>query len=145
MAFRKSRYDMFDDFFYDMFDDPFFTRQTERNIPQLMRTDILEKDGHYLLEIELPGYTRDDIKAELKDGYLTILVQKQEALEGKEEKTRFVRKERYTGSMKRSFYVGEKVTEHDIQAGFQNGILKVIVNKPKPRELEDGRKLIPIL
>lgn len=144
--FRRNGFDLFDDFFNDVFEDPFTKRETaETRIPQLMRTDVLEKDGQYLLDIELPGYSKEEVQAELKDGYLTIAAIRQNRVENENVKTNYVRKERYTGSMKRSFFVGEDVTEKDIQAGFKDGILKVIVNKPKPKELTDERKFIPIL
>lgn len=144
--FRRNNFNVFDDFFNDMFEDPFARRDVaDAKIPQLMRTDVLEKDGQYLLDIELPGYSKEEVKAELKDGYLTIAAVRQNRVENEEVKTNYVRKERYTGSMKRSFFVGEDITEKDIQAGFKDGILKVIVNKPKPKELTDERKFIPIL
>lgn len=142
----RSGFDLFDDFFNDVYRDPFTRRESsEAKVPQLMRTDIQEKDGQYLLDIELPGFSRDEVQAELKDGYLTIAAMKQKLVENQETKTNYVRKERYTGSMKRSFYVGEDITEKDIQAGFKDGILKVMINKPKPKELTDERKFIPIL
>ena len=110
--FRRNGFDLFDDFFSDVLDDPFTRRETrESQVPQLMRTDVWEKDGQYLLDIELPGYSRDEVKAELKDGYLTIAAIRQKKVETQENHTNYVRKERYTGSMKRSFYVGEEVTD----------------------------------
>ena len=132
MLLRKRSNNLFDDFFGDMFEDPFFEQMT----PQIMETDVLEKDGQYLLDIELPGYDKKDVQAELKDGYLTIQANKDETIENKDEKSNFVRKERYSGSMKRTFYVGEDVTEEDIQAGFK---------KPETKQLKDEKKLIPIL
>ncbi len=143
MLLRKQNdYDLFDDFFGDMFQSAFVGRNNE---PQLMRTDIQEKDGQFLLDIELPGYEKKDVQAELKDGYLTISAKKEQTIEEKDKKTQYVRKERYTGSMKRSFYVGEDVTEENIQAGFKDGILKVMIQKPQPKPVEDNRKYIPIL
>lgn len=142
MLLRKRTNNLFDDFFGEMLDDPFFTQSMT---PQLMKTDVLEKDGQYLLDIELPGYEKKDVQAELKDGYLTIEANKDQTIENKDEKSNFVRKERYTGSMKRTFYVGEDVKEEDIQAAFKDGILKVAINKPDVKKLEDQKKLIPIL
>ena len=141
MLLRKRSNNLFDDFFGDMFEDPFFEQMTL----QIMKTDVLEKDGQYLLDIELPGYDKKDVQAELKDGYLTIQANKDETIENKDEKSNFVRKERYSGSMKRTFYVGEDVTEEDIQAGFKDGILKVAIKKPETKQLKDEKKLIPIL
>ena len=142
MLLRKRTNNLFDDFFGEMFDDPFFTQSMT---PQLMKTDVLEKDGQYLLDIELPGYEKKDVQAELKDGYLTIEANKDQTIENKDEKSNFVRKERYTGSMTRTFYVGEDVKEEDIQAAFKDGILKVAINKPDVKKLEEQKKLIPIL
>lgn len=134
---------LFDDFFGDMFGGDFF--DTSSRMPQLMKTDVVEKDGQYMLDIELPGYDKSDISAELKDGYLTIMANKDQTIENKDEKSNYVRKERYTGSCQRSFYVGDDVKEEDIQAGFKDGILKIAVRKPELKEIKDDRKLIPIL
>ena len=137
------RNNLFDDFFGDMFDDPFFSRGY---VPQtqLMKTDIREKDGQYLLEIEVPGYTREDVKAELKDGYLTITADRKEPAQKADDRTRYVRKERYYGTMKRTFYVGEDITENEIHAAFKDGILKVIIDKPQPKKIEEEKTIIPI-
>lgn len=134
---------LFDDFFGDMFGGDFF--DTSSCMPQLMKTDVVEKDGQYMLDVELPGYDKNDISAELKDGYLTIMANKDQTIENKDEKSNYVRKERYTGSCQRSFYVGDDVKEEDIQAGFKDGILKIAVRKPELKEIKDDRKLIPIL
>ena len=134
---------LFDDFFGDMFGGDFF--DTSSRMPQLMKTDVVDKDGQYMLDVELPGYDKNDISAELKDGYLTIMANKDQTIENKDEKSNYVRKERYTGSCQRSFYVGEDVKEEDIQAGFKDGILKIAVRKPELKEIKDDRKLIPIL
>ena len=134
---------LFDDFFGDMFGGGFF--DTSSRMPQLMKTDVVEKDGQYMLDVELPGYDKNDISAELKDGYLTIMANKDQTIENKDEKSNYVRKERYTGSCQRSFYVGDDVKEEDIQAGFKDGILKIAVRKPELKEIKDDRKLIPIL
>ena len=142
MLLRKHTNNLFDDFFGDMFEDSFFSQSM---LPQMMKTDVLEKDGQYLLDIELPGYDKKDVQAELKDGYLTIEANKEQTIENKDDKSNYVRKERYTGSMKRTFYVGEDVKEEDVQAGFKDGILKVVIKKPEAKQLKDERKLIPIL
>ena len=134
---------LFDDFFGDMFGGDFF--DTSSRMPQLMKTDVVEKDGQYMLDVELPGYDKNDISAELKDGYLTIMANKDQTIENKDEKSNYVREERYTGSCQRSFYVGDDVKEEDIQAGFKDGILKIAVRKPELKEIKDDRKLIPIL
>ena len=142
---------LFDDFFdsFPFYDDR-AVRNTEKKLygkhaGNLMKTDIKESDEGYKLMIDLPGFTKDEVQVTLKDGYLTIEANKDQTIENKDEKTNYVRKERYTGSMKRTFYVGEDVKEEDIQAAFKDGILKVAINKPDVKKLEDQKKLIPIL
>ena len=126
-----------------MFRDPFFSRPFENASSQIMKTDIHEKDGNYLIEMELPGYAKEDIKADLKDGYLTISAVRNETKEEKDAKGNCVRKERYTGSCNRSFYVGEQVSQEDIKAAFTDGILKLQVPKDVPKAIEQP-KLITI-
>lgn len=113
-------------------------------VPQFMRADIREKEGHYLIEIELPGFSHDNVTAELKDGYLTITAKKSDILEKEETKIHYIHKERIVYSGKRTFFVGTDVTEEDIQATFRDGVLGImIINEKKPI---DGvkRKFIPI-
>lgn len=130
---------------YSLFDttwDDFFNTSNDQTI-DFMRTDVQENDGNYLLDMELPGYDKDNIQLSLKDGYLSIAATKQNVTEQKDAKGRVVRKERYTGNCQRSFYVGKNVREEDIQAKFENGELKVIV--PKVNQIKaDEKKYIPI-
>ena len=133
----------FNNLFDDMFSDPFFTRSYDHTSAQIMKTDIHEKDGNYLVEMELPGYTKEDIKADLKDGYLTISAHKDMTKEEKDAKGNCIRKERYTGTCNRSFYVGEQVTQDDIHAAFKDGVLSLQVPKDMPK-IEDAPKLITI-
>ncbi len=139
MLLANRHYNLFD----DMFNDPFFSRPFENASSQIMKTDIHEKDGNYLIEMELPGYAKEDIKADLKDGYLTISAVKNETKEEKDAKGNCIRKERYTGSCNRSFYVGEQVTQDDIKAAFTDGILRLQVPKDMPKIAEQP-KLITI-
>lgn len=115
------RNNVFDDFF----NTPFFTR-TESN---MMKTDIKEHDNCYDLTIDLPGVKKDDIKAELNDGYLTISAASDTSKDEKDENGKYICRERYSGSYSRSFYVGDAVTEQDISAKFENGTLKLTVPK----------------
>ena len=85
-------FSLFDNMFDDMFRDPFFTSS---NTTKLMKTDIQEKDDKYILDMDLPGYDKEDIKAQLKDGYLTITAQKNTSNEDKDEKGNYIRRERY--------------------------------------------------
>lgn len=129
--------------FDDMFKDPFFTRSFERSSSQIMKSDIHEKDGNYLIEMELPGYAKEDIKADLKDGYLTITATREEKTEEKDAKGNCIHKERYTGSCNRSFYVGDQITQDDIKASFKDGILHLQIPK-EIQKIEEQPKLITI-
>ena len=98
-----------------------------------MKTDIQEFDDRYKMDLELPGYGKDDVKVSLKEGYLTIAAEKSESKDEKDSDGKYLRRERSYGSMQRSFYVGDDVTENDIKAKFKDGILSVEV--PKNKEL----------
>ena len=124
---RRDNFDLFDDFFGN--DNLFKTKNTS-----LMKTDIKETNTKYIIEMDLPGYDKENINLELNNGYLEITA-KQEREENDEENTKYVRKERFYGECSRSFYVGEDITEEDIDAEFKNGIL--IVNVPKKLEPEE--------
>ena len=129
--------------FDDMFKDPFFSRPFENSSSQIMKTDIHEKDGSYMIEMELPGYAKEDIKADLKDGYLTITANRDETTEEKDAKGNCLHKERYTGSCNRSFYVGDNITQDDIKASFRDGVLLLQIPK-EVRKVEEQPKLITI-
>lgn len=129
MKFFPRTTSFFDDAFDDVFNTPFFRGSTEAS----MKTDITEKDGNYLLDIELPGCVKEDIKMELDDGYLTVMASRNSNKEEKDEKGNIVRQERYSGTFQRSFYVGNDVTETDIKASYDNGELKVIVPKKEAK------------
>lgn len=98
----------------DMFRDPFFTEHETR----VMKTDIRENKDNYLIDIDLPGYSKDNIKISVEDGYLTVQASIDSNHEEKEH-GKFVRRERYTGSCSRSFYVGDEVKSEDIKASFK--------------------------
>ena len=127
----------------DMFNDPFFTTSYDRTSTQIMKTDIHEKDGNYMIAMELPGYAKEDIKADLKDGYLTITAHKNETKEEKDAKGKCIHKERYTGTCNRSFYVGDEISQEDIKAAFKDGVLHLIFPKEVQRQ-EEQPKLITI-
>ena len=139
MLLANRNYNLFD----EMFKDPFFTRSFGNSSTQIMKTDIHDKDGNYMIEMELPGYAKEDIKADLKDGYLTITASKNETKEETDAKGNCIRKERYTGTCNRSFYVGEQVTQDDIRASFKDGVLSLQVPKDMPK-VEDAPRLITI-
>ncbi len=128
---RRNDFDLFD----DMFSDPFFTG-TENKV---MKTDIKEKKDKYEIEMDLPGYEKDDIKIEIQDGYLTVHA-KVNKNEDEKEDGKYVRKERYIGECSRSFYVGDNVKEEDIKAKFKNGTLKLeVAKKDEQKELPDKK------
>mgnify|MGYP004566998925 FL=1 len=137
--FNNLMADPFDAFF----DTPF--APTTKSSSSLMRTDIKEHEGGFEMTIDLPGFKKEDVEAELKDGYLTVSAEtKSETNEGDEKKGTWVRKERFTGSCSRTFYVGEDVKESDIKARFENGTLIVDIPKPQPQPKIDEKKTIAI-
>ena len=116
------------------------------NASDIMKTDVKELKDGYELDISLPGYKKEDIQAELKDGYLTINAQTSRSNDEKDNQTgRYIRRERYYGSCSRSFYVGEDVKQEDVKARFEDGVLKLAVPKKEPKkpEIED-KKFISI-
>ena len=131
--------DLFDTFF-DYFKRP---ARSNTNI-NVMRTDIKETDAGFELDIDLPGYKKEDVQAELKDGYLTISAKTNTTREEKDENGKYIRKERYSGSCSRSFYVGEQLEQEDIKARFEDGILKVMVPKKEAKPAVEENRYITI-
>ena len=125
------------DIFDDVFADPFFSEKENR----IMRTDLKEKEGKYYLEIDIPGFDKEDIKIELQDGYLTISAEKDD--EKEEKHAKYLKRERFSGMCSRSYYVGDNVKEEDIKANFNNGILTVEFPKEQEKKIEE-KKYIPI-
>ena len=125
------------EFFDDWFQGPLFTKETA-----CMKTDIHEQDGQYLLNMELPGYQKEDIQLELNDGYLQINAQHDQTDEEKDKNGSIVRRERHFGSCSRSFYVGDHVTQEDIKASYLHGELRISI--PKKEETIATRTYIPI-
>ena len=141
---------LFDDSLSDFFDFGRLMPQVSselygKHARNLMKTDVKETDAGYELDIDLPGYKKEDVKAELKDGYMTISAEKKSEDGEKDEKSgKYLRRERYYGSCSRSFYVGEVVTEEDIKAKFEDGILKISVPKKDPQPAVEQTKTIAI-
>ena len=115
-----------------------------KHAKNLMKTDVKEKDGNYEVAIDLPGFKKDEITAELKDGYLTISAAKGLDKDEKDKEGKYIRRERYSGSCQRSFYVGEGVKQEDLKAAFNNGILTVAVPKEAEKPAEEEKKYITI-
>ena len=108
---------------------------------RVMKTDVHEQDDHYDVDIDLPGFKKDEIKIELENGYLTVNASKGLDQEEKNDKGKLIRQERYSGSMQRSFYVGENVTEEDIKAKFEDGVLKLTVPKKDAPKLPEKKTI----
>ena len=128
--------DLFDDFM--SFDSP-SVRNIDRklygkNAAHVMKTDIREHDDGFEVQIDLPGFKKEQIQVELESGYLTVKAEKGLDMNEDDKKGTVIRRERYSGSMQRSFFVGDTVTENDIQAAFENGVLtlKIPKNQPQP-------------
>jgi HSP20 family protein len=119
-------------FFDEVFKDPFFSSPSLFGNSHMMKTDVQEKDGNYLIDMELPGYAKEDIRAELKEGYLNITANHNENNDEKDQDGNFIRRERYTGTCTRSFYVGNNVKQEDIKAEFKDGILRLALPKENP-------------
>ena len=124
----------------DLWDNVF----TGFNTNRLMKTDVHEKDGKYIMDIDLPGYKKDDVKISLYNGNLTISAEKNESNEEKDAKGNLIRQERYSGRCSRSFYVGDSIRDNDIQASFKDGILTITVPTEEHKE-ETEKKYIDIL
>ncbi len=130
---------LFDDFFnFPAFPDPREFDRADRKLygrhpDRVMKTDVHEHDDHYEVDIDLPGFKKEDISLELENGFLTVSATKK-VEENKEKHGKLIRQERYSGSMQRSFQVGDAVTEEEIKAGFKDGVLSLsIPKKPEPK------------
>ena len=110
----------------------------------MMKTDIRETDGSYELDIDLPGFKKDEIKVQLKDGYLTLSAAKGLDKDAKDKEGNYIRRERYAGSMSRSFYVGDGVKEEDIHAKYEDGILKLLFRRKHQKLLKKKTGYIAI-
>ena len=143
-----------DNFFDDFFEFPFIDDRAEKNAERklyghhaanLMKTDIKEFDDKYEVEIDLPGFKKDEVQVELRDGYLVVSAEKGLDEDEQDKKTgKYLRRERYAGSCQRSFYVGDDVTEEDIKGEFKHGILKLFVPKKEAKPAVEQKKYIAI-
>ena len=135
---------LFDEFFDDLARPAKKSVRYSNAVPSVMRTDVKESETGYELDIELPGYRKEDVQAELKDGYLTITAKTQNENDEKDSNGKFIRRERYYGTCSRSFYVGEDMKQEDIKAKFENGILKIGVPKKEAQPVVEENKFITI-
>lgn len=137
---------LFDDFMDDAFERNFFGGRNPlygKHSKNLMKTDVKETETGYELDIDLPGFKKDEISAHLEDGYLTVSAAKGVDKDEKDNEGRYIRRERYSGSMTRSFNVGSTVTEEDIKAKYEDGILSLSIPKKDPKAVE-AKKYIAI-
>ena len=114
-----------------------------KHAARVMKTDVREHEDHYVLDIDLPGFKKDELDLKLENGYLTVSAEKGLDKEEKDKKGKMLCQERYVGAMERSFYVGDLVTQEDIKAKFENGVLQLNVIKKEARKLPE-KKLIQI-
>ena len=112
-----------------------------KHAKNVMKTDIREMDDSYEVVIDLPGFKKDEIEVQLENGYLTISAAKGLDKDETDKQGKYLRQERYAGSMSRSFYVGEDITEEDIHGKFENGILKLDIPKVEAKKVEQKKHI----
>ena len=130
--------DLFDDFFGDPFEmmvpqsrNPLYGKHAKN----LMKTDVRETENSFEVDMDLPGFKKDEVNLELKDGYLTVSADKALDKDKKDNEGRYIRQERWSGSCSRSFYVGDTVKPEDVHAKFENGILQIALPKQEQKQL----------
>ena len=133
---------LFDDWFESPIEKTFFGERNPlygKHAKNLMKTDVRETDSSYELAIDLPGFKKEDIQAQLKNGYLTISASKGLDKDETDKEGRYIRQERYTGQCCRTFYVGDGISQEEIRAKFEDGILKLSVPKKQPKAIESSQ------
>ena len=136
-----------DDWMNFPFNDEFWGKKNPlygKHAQNMMKTDIRETDGSYELDIDLPGFKKEDVKIQLKDGYLNIQATREEKKDEKDGKGKYVRRERYTGTCNRSFYIGKSIKHEDIHAKYDNGILHLTFPKEETKKEVEEKKFIAI-
>ncbi|MDD4370607.1 MAG: Hsp20/alpha crystallin family protein [Anaerostipes sp.] len=133
--FGERLFDDWTDFSFPDVDKMLYGKHADR----IMKTDVKENEKDYEIDVDLPGFKKEDVKLQLKNGYLFIEASKGLDKDKKDDDGRYIRRERYSGSMSRSFYVGEDVTEKDVHAQFKDGILKLMVPKKEHKKVEQDQ------
>ena len=131
-----------DDWMNFPFNDEFWGKKNPlygKHAQNMMKTDIRETDGSYELDVDLPGFKKDEIQVQLKDGYLVLSAAKGLDKDEKDKEGKYIRRERYAGAMSRSFYVGDDVKQEDIHAKFEDGILRLTVPKQDAQKVEENK------
>ena len=135
---------LFDDFMNDFAFSNVEKKLYGKHARNLMKTDVKDTDTGYEVDVDLAGFKKDEIQIELEKGFLTVTAAKGLDKDEKDKKDNYIRRERYAGSMSRSFYVGEHVTEDDIHPKYENGILSFTVPKEEAKAIEDKKHYISI-
>lgn len=131
---KRNDFDLFDEMFGM---DPFF----ERRDAKLMKTDIKEKGDKYIIDIDLPGYDKENIDLEIEDGYLKVSAKVDKNIDESDEEEKYIHQERFHGECSRSFYIGKNIKEEDIKASFKKGILTLTIPKEEQKKLEEKKKI----
>ena len=146
--FGENLFDDFDSWFSDPVEKRFFGKKNPlygKHAKNLMKTDVRETKDSYEVDVDLPGFKKDEIKMELENGYLTISAAKGLDKDETDKKTgKYIRRERYAGNMSRSFYVGKDITEKDIHGKYENGILMLDIPKKAPEKKVEEKKFVTI-
>ena len=143
-VFGENLVDVFDDFDRNFFrgfgniDHTLYGNHAQN----LMKTDVKETEDGYEVDVDLPGFKKDEISLELNNGYLTISTEKSLEKDKENKKGKMLRQERYSGVMQRSFFVGEHLTEEDIKASYENGVLHVMIPKKEARKVPEKKTIL---
>ena len=143
-VFGENLMDVFDDFDRSFFrgfgniDHTLYGKHAQH----MMKTDVKETDDSYEVDVDLPGFKKDEIHLELNNGYLTISTEKTLEKDNEGKKGKMLRQERYSGVMQRSFFVGEHLTEEDIKASYENGVLHVMIPKKEARKVPEKKTIL---
>jgi len=142
--FNKNLFDDFMDFDFPAFGEfgDIDKKLYGKHAPHVMKTDVKEHDDKFEVAIDLPGFKKDEIQLDLQNGYLSISATKGVDKEEKDKKGKLIRQERYSGSMQRSFYVGKEVTEEDIKAKFEDGVLKLDIPKKEAPKVPEKKVIM---
>ena len=135
---------LFDEFFDDSFDRTFFGGRNPlygKREKNLMKTDVREVENHYEVDIDLPGFKKDEVNVELQDGYLTVSASKGLDKDQKDKEGRYIRQERYSGTCSRTFYVGD-LKKEDISAKYEDGILRLTLPKAEKKALPANNRIM---